>query len=129
MQPRGGARHVLFFSNGDEVSQVAEFHSPSSISPWHGEPSDKVFPGGAVVVQTDSSHNKQPQTKNQNEGTNMKSTPVRKPENDIMLAPGNAALILIDYQPPQVSTVESIDRRTLISNVVALSKTAKLFDL
>ena len=25
----------------------------------------------------------------------MKSTPVRKPENDIMLAPGNAALILI----------------------------------
>ncbi len=59
----------------------------------------------------------------------MKSTPVRKPENDIMLAPGNAALILIDYQPPQVSTVESIDRRTLISNVVALSKTAKLFDL
>src|SRR5437867_10986100 len=59
----------------------------------------------------------------------MKSTPVRKPENDIMLAPGNAALILIDYQPPQVSTGESIDGRTLISNVGALSKTAKLFDL
>ena len=26
-----------------------------------------------------------------------------------MLAPGSAALILIDYQPPQVSTVESMD--------------------
>ena len=52
----------------------------------------------------------------------MKSTPIRDPEKDIMLAPGNAALILIDYQPPQVSTVESIDRLTLINNVVALAR-------
>ncbi len=59
----------------------------------------------------------------------MKSTPIRKAENDIMLAPGNAALILIDYQPPQVSTVESIDRLKLVNNVVALAKTAKLHDL
>ncbi len=59
----------------------------------------------------------------------MKSTPIRKPENDILLAPGNAALILIDYQPPQVSTVESIDRFMLINNVVALAKTAKLYGL
>ena len=40
-----------------------------------------------------------------------------------MLAPGSVALILIDYQPPQVSTVESIDRFMLINNVVALAKT------
>jgi len=33
------------------------------------------------------------------------------------------ALILIDYQPPQVSTVESIDRFMLINNVMALAKT------
>ena len=59
----------------------------------------------------------------------MKSTPLRNPEKDILLAPGNAALILIDYQPPQVSSIESIDRRTLINNVVALAKTAKLYDL
>ena len=59
----------------------------------------------------------------------MKSTPIRKPENDILLAPGNAAMILIDYQPPQVSTVESIDKQKLINNVVALAKTAKLFNL
>ncbi len=63
------------------------------------------------------------------EGKNMKSTPIRKPEHDILLAPGNAALILIDYQPPQVSTVESMDRLMLINNVVALAKTAKLYDL
>jgi nicotinamidase-related amidase len=59
----------------------------------------------------------------------MKSTPIRKPENDILLAPENAALILIDYQPPQVSTVESIDRKKLVNNIVALVKTAKLFNL
>ncbi len=59
----------------------------------------------------------------------MRSTPVRKPENDILLAPGNAALILIDYQPPQVSTVESMDRLMLINNVVALAKTARLYGL
>ena len=59
----------------------------------------------------------------------MKSTPMRKPEQDIMLASGNAALILIDYQPPQVSTVESMDKLMLINNVVALAKTAKLYDL
>ncbi len=59
----------------------------------------------------------------------MRSTPLRKPEKDILLAPGNAALILIDYQPPQVSTVESMDKFMLINNVVALAKTAKLYDL
>lgn len=59
----------------------------------------------------------------------MKSTPIRNPDQDIMLAPGNAALILIDYQPPQVSTAESMDRLMLINNVVALAKTAKLYDL
>ncbi len=59
----------------------------------------------------------------------MKSTPIREPKKDLMLAPGNAALILIDYQPPQVSTVESMDRLMLINNVVALAKTAKLHGL
>jgi nicotinamidase-related amidase len=59
----------------------------------------------------------------------MKSTPIRNPEKDIMLAPGNAAVIFIDYQPPQVSTVESMDRLMLINNAVALAKTAKLYDL
>src|SRR5438552_14079111 len=59
----------------------------------------------------------------------MKITPIHKPENDILLAPGNAALILIDYQPAQISTIESIDRLTLVNNVVAVAKTAKLYDL
>jgi hypothetical protein len=53
----------------------------------------------------------------------VKSTHMRKPGQDTMLAPGSAALILIDYQPPQASTVESIDRFMLINNFVALAKT------
>ena len=53
----------------------------------------------------------------------MKSTPIRNPGQDNMLALGNAALTLIDYQPPQVSTVESMDRFRFINNVVALAKT------
>jgi len=77
-----------------------------------------------VLVTTNSR-----KPRNKSKETNMKSTPIRDPKKDIMLAPGNAALILIDYQPPQLSTVESIDRRTLINNIVALAKTAKLHDL
>lgn len=59
----------------------------------------------------------------------MKSTPIRKPEEDNLLAPGNAALIIIDYQPPQFSTVESIDRFTLLNNIIAVAKTARLYNL
>ncbi len=59
----------------------------------------------------------------------MKSLAVRNADEDILLAPGNAALILIDYQPPQVSTVESMVKKELINNVVALAKTAKLYNL
>ena len=59
----------------------------------------------------------------------MKSSAMRNPGEDIMLAPGNAALILIDYQPPQVSTVESMVKKELINNVVALARTAHLFEL
>jgi len=48
---------------------------------------------------------------------------MRKPVQDTMLAPESAALILIDYQPPQASMVESIDRFMLINNFVAPAKT------
>jgi hypothetical protein len=48
---------------------------------------------------------------------------MRKPGQDTILAPGSVALILIDYQPPQAFTVESIDRFMLINNFVALVKT------
>lgn len=46
-----------------------------------------------------------------------------------LLAADNCALLLIDFQPTSFLTVESIDRQTLINNVVGITKTAKLFRL
>src|SRR5947209_16439551 len=101
-----------------KTSEAAGIGQPSG----YAHRSNKVFPFARAFCQTDPSHNKTAANqKSKTNGSNMKSTPVRKPENDIMLAPGTAALILIDYQPPQVSTVESIDRQKLINNVVALA--------
>lgn len=59
----------------------------------------------------------------------MSSLPVRDPCTDALLTPENAILILIDYQPPQVNTIASMDRPTLINNVVTLAKIAKAYDL
>ncbi len=57
----------------------------------------------------------------------MTSLPIRN--EDHLLTPNNSALILIDYQPPQIFTTKSMDRQKLISNVVALTKIAKNFNL
>ena len=59
----------------------------------------------------------------------MRSTAPREAASDHLLAPGNAALLLIDYQPPQISTVRSIYTGDLVNNVVALARTARTFDL
>ena len=59
----------------------------------------------------------------------MVSQPKRDPVADPLLTPENAALVIIDYQPPQVNTIRSMDSALLVSNVVALAKTAKLYKL
>ena len=59
----------------------------------------------------------------------MASQPKRDPRTDPLLTPENAALLVIDYQPPQINTVRSMDAAQLIANVVALARTAKLFKL
>ena len=59
----------------------------------------------------------------------MASLPVRDPAGDHLLTPKNSALLLIDYQPPQFSAVNSIDRDLLLENIVSTVKTAKAFDL
>src|SRR3954467_4550143 len=63
------------------------------------------------------------------EAITMSSLPVRDPCADALLTPENAILVLIDYQPPQVNTIASMDRPTLINNVVTLAKIAKAYDL
>lgn len=46
-----------------------------------------------------------------------------------LLTPDNCVVALIDHQPQMLFGVTSIDRQTLINNVVGFSKAAKLFDV
>jgi nicotinamidase-related amidase len=59
----------------------------------------------------------------------MTSLPIRDPVGDHLLTPENAALILIDYQPPQFSAVRSIDPELLLENIVSTVKTANAFHM
>ena len=59
----------------------------------------------------------------------MTSLPIRDPEKDHLLTPKNAALVLIDYQPPQIYTVRSMETGRMINNVIALTRLAKVFGL
>jgi nicotinamidase-related amidase len=53
----------------------------------------------------------------------------RDPISDHLLTPQNAALVIIDYQPPQISLVKSMEEQVLIDNIVRVAKTAVIFDL
>lgn len=59
----------------------------------------------------------------------MSSLPKRDPISDHLLTPENSALVLIDYQAPQVNTIRSMESGQLVANVVALAKVARLFKL
>lgn len=54
---------------------------------------------------------------------------IRDPLTDQMLTPQNAALVIIDFQPVQVGSITSMDRRMLVANVTAVARTAKLYGL
>lgn len=56
-------------------------------------------------------------------------TPHRPADEDPFLSPSNAALILIDYQPPILAGVRSIDHEELINNTTGLIKTAVIYDI
>ena len=51
----------------------------------------------------------------------MTSQPIRDPLNDHLLTPQNSTLIIIDYQPVQVASIASMDRRALVTNIVAVA--------
>src|SRR2546423_6542462 len=59
----------------------------------------------------------------------MTSQPMRDQVEDHLIPPKNAALLIIDYQPPQVSSIVSMDHRTLVANIVATARLAKVFAL
>jgi nicotinamidase-related amidase len=59
----------------------------------------------------------------------MTSLATRDPRTDHLLTPQNSALLVIDYQPVQVTSIASMDRHALVGNIVNVAKAAKLFRL
>jgi nicotinamidase-related amidase len=57
------------------------------------------------------------------------SRTIRDPVQDHLLTPQNSALLVIDFQPIQVASIMSMDRRTLVANITAVARTAKLYGL
>jgi nicotinamidase-related amidase len=55
--------------------------------------------------------------------------PLAKRSEKGLLTPDNCVITLIDHQPQMLFGVTSIDRQTLINNVVGFSKAAKLFNV
>jgi len=54
---------------------------------------------------------------------------IRDPAKDNLLTPQNSALVIIDYQPVQVSSIASRSKRELVANVTALARIGKLYAL
>ena len=55
--------------------------------------------------------------------------PIRNPETDNLLTPDNAALIIIDYQPTQVHSINSMYTKDLVHNIVNVAHAAKVYNL
>jgi nicotinamidase-related amidase len=51
------------------------------------------------------------------------------PLTDRLLTAENAVLLIVDFQPPQISTVATIDRVRLVENAAMLCRAARLFRL
>ncbi len=59
----------------------------------------------------------------------MSSYSMRDPKTDHLLTPHNAALLIIDYQPTQINSINSMPRHLLISNMVAVAGLTKAFGM
>jgi nicotinamidase-related amidase len=54
---------------------------------------------------------------------------IRDPVLDHLITPQNSAMMIMDFQRPQISSVTSRDEATLVRNVVAMAQVGKLFGL
>lgn len=59
----------------------------------------------------------------------MSSTTIRDPIKDHLLTPHNSALVIIDFQPVQVSSLASRSKRELVANITALARIGTLYEL
>jgi nicotinamidase-related amidase len=53
----------------------------------------------------------------------------RDPIADHLLTPQNAALVIIDFQPVQVASIQSRPKRELVANITALARIGRLYEL
>jgi nicotinamidase-related amidase len=53
----------------------------------------------------------------------------RDPVGDHLLTPQNAAVVIIDFQPVQLSSIASRSKRELVANITALARIAKLYEM
>ncbi|MDR0957261.1 MAG: hydrolase [Candidatus Nomurabacteria bacterium] len=54
---------------------------------------------------------------------------MRDPKTDHLITPENAALVVIDYQPTQVNSINSMSREKLVHNINVVAKIAKAYNL
>ncbi|MEP7313373.1 MAG: hydrolase [Pseudomonadota bacterium] len=54
---------------------------------------------------------------------------IRDPVTDQLLTPQNAALVIIDFQPVQVASIQSRPKRELVANITALARIGNLYEL
>ncbi len=59
----------------------------------------------------------------------MSSFSKRDPKKDHLITPQNAVLLVIDYQPIQITSINSMDKRELIMNMGTLAELAKAYDI
>lgn len=66
---------------------------------------------------------------NDKKDLHMASEIIRNPLTDHLLSPENSALIIIDYQPIQVSSIRSMSRDELVFNITSVAKAAVNYNL
>lgn len=59
----------------------------------------------------------------------MTSYAPRNPQEDQLMSPENTVFVLIDYQPTQINSINSMDRHELIENITNLTALMKAYDV
>jgi len=57
------------------------------------------------------------------------SPTVRNQVKDHLLTPKNCALLIIDYQPIAIGSIQSMDRHEMVENIVRVARTAKAYGI
>ncbi|MDR1018074.1 MAG: hydrolase [Lachnospiraceae bacterium] len=55
--------------------------------------------------------------------------PIRNPKEDHLLTPANSAILIIDYQPTQIHSINSMNTSDLIHNICTVAKAGKAYSI